>query len=146
MTNKKTNKQKSKSSVTYNKTPSNPLGLPFGFLTELKMEESDDGNYELIDDLLFNDVKLGVIIVKKGFVTDFASIPSALRWLIKSDEYDIRAPSVIHDMLYSVPHTTTREEADSVLYRAMIARGAPKWKAGLVYAGLRVGGASHYGN
>jgi len=140
MTNKKTNKHrvKDKSSVTYREAELS-RGLMTGFLTDLEVKESSNGNYKLIDDLVFNDKILGLIAVNVGFVTDFATVPAIGRFIVRNDEFVIRAPSVLHDfLLYS--GAVTRAEADGVLYRAMLLRGAPKWKAALVYVAVRIYG------
>jgi hypothetical protein len=48
-----------------------------------------------------------------------------------------------HDYLYSVGRVS-RELADKVLYEACILTGVPAWKASAIYAGVRIGDASHY--
>lgn len=101
------------------------------------------GRFELTSPLIYVDESLGVIIVNEGFCTDFATVPGFLKWIVDNDEYDIRAPSVIHDKLYE-DGLFERKICDQVLYRAMLLRGAPKWKALLVYWSVRVFGNSHY--
>ena len=77
------------------------------------------------------------IVAEVGFVTDFASIPRLLGWAFGDIAH---RPSLPHDLEYSGKGTLTREMADKVLYEACILSGVPKWKANLIYAGVRVGG------
>jgi hypothetical protein len=87
-----------------------------------------------------------------GFVTDFASIPRPLWWLLpKWGKYGKAA--VIHDFLYrnhfyevktalgaflKVP--CGRKRADQIMLEAMEVSNTPKWQQYLIYAGLRIGG------
>jgi hypothetical protein len=38
-----------------------------------------------------------------------------------------------------------RETADAVLYEACLLSGIPKWRAYGIWAGVRIGGGSHFG-
>lgn len=58
------------------------------------------------------------ITVPAGFVTDFASIPSALRGFLSPTGQEGRA-AIIHDYLYW-EHSCTREQADWILRLGMI--------------------------
>lgn len=79
-----------------------------------------------------------IITVPTGFITDFASIPWVLwSWLPSWGKYGKAA--VIHDYIYQT-HCKTREEADKIFYEAMLVGGTKKWKAGLMYYGVRIGG------
>ena len=83
--------------------------------------------------------------VKRGFETDFASIPRIFRWLIsKLGRYNKAA--VIHDAIYQDAVTTTndyvftRAEADLCFLDGMEDFGVVKWKRNLMYWGVRIGG------
>ena len=83
-----------------------------------------------------------IIKVPKGFVTDFASVPQLLWfWLPYWGKYGKAA--IVHDRLY---HTreTSRRMADLIFYEAMQVEGTPKWKARLMYWGVRMGGYLSY--
>lgn len=94
------------------------------------------------DDFIYqSDVAGQTITVPMGFITDFASIPQAC--LSMFGEIAQR-PSVIHDFLYTkviVP----RGIADKVLLEAMELTGVSWLQRKMIYAGVRVGGGSHYG-
>jgi hypothetical protein len=85
-----------------------------------------------------------LITVPEGFITNFASIPKALRWYIDTTDPIIRSASVIHDFLY-VNKIGTRAWADRILREAMLASGATQIKAQLAYLGVRIGGSTHWG-
>jgi len=86
------------------------------------------------------------VCVPKGFLTDGASVPS-FAWRLT---YPPRHPRVIeaavlHDYLYAT-HAggVTRLQADQIFYAVLLAEGATRWKARLMYAGVRIGGARAY--
>lgn len=59
--------------------------------------------------------------------------------------YGMRA-AILHDWLYATG-LLPRAECDAVLSRALqISDGTARWRAWLLWAGVRIGGASHYGS
>ncbi|KAF1072694.1 MAG: hypothetical protein GAK45_00129 [Pseudomonas citronellolis] len=52
--------------------------------------------------------------------------------------------ATIHDQLYTIAQLP-RRDCDAVFYRALRAEGVARWRAWIMYAGVRLGGASHYG-
>lgn len=115
------------------------------FLSPLRVEEVDEfaGTWRLTEPLAFDSEVLGrVVTVPAGFVTDFASVPRIL------GIYDLEGgrcnkAAVIHDWLYSV-QCVDRETCDKVLREAIRASGYSAITAGLFYAAVRLGGASHW--
>jgi hypothetical protein len=85
------------------------------------------------------------IVVPKGFVTDFASIPRFL-WAIVGGPADgkYRLAAVIHDFLYRTHGLATRPQCDSVLLEAMQVCGVGWWTRTQIYSGVRVGGSRSY--
>lgn len=66
------------------------------------------------------------IVVERGFVTDFASVPQALWWAFpRCGKYGNAA--VVHDWLYWV-QTRSRKESDLVFLEAMIVLDVPVYK------------------
>lgn len=55
---------------------------------------------------------------------------------------------ILHDQLYTdhcvsfenIWEEISRQEADEILYHALLDEGCPKWKAISVYLGVRIGG------
>lgn len=84
-------------------------------------------------------------MVSKGFITDFGSVPSLSKSLVDDDDPDLLFASLPHDFLYKHRGWFTgcrlsRAQADEVLWEAMLAVGAPRFKAWLIYNAVRIGG------
>ncbi|WP_250538175.1 MULTISPECIES: DUF1353 domain-containing protein [unclassified Caballeronia] len=116
------------------------------FLTDLHVENAsgtDDGKWRLTAPLVYeSDIAGETFVVPPGFVTDYASVPRAplVYWLCGDTS---TLASVVHDFLYTT-HPVAREVADAVLKEASLLTGVAKWRAWLMWAGVRVGGASHW--
>ncbi len=79
-----------------------------------------------------------VIKVPKNFVTDFASTPPAIWWLIPPwGRYGKAA--VLHDYLYKT-HKCSRKQADDIFLEAMEVLGVEKWRRFLMYRAVRIFG------
>ena len=79
-----------------------------------------------------------VITIPKGFITDFASVPWMLwSWLPSWGKYGKAA--VVHDYLYQ-HHQVSRGMSDLIFYEAMLVGDTRKWKARLMYFGVRLFG------
>lgn len=85
------------------------------------------------------------IQVEKGFVTDFASIPRPLWFLVGAPaEGKYRKIAVIHDKLYRTKGLATRRQSDAVLLEGMKCSGVnwlTRWE---VYLGVRLFGHFNY--
>jgi len=79
------------------------------------------------------------IIVPKGFVTDFASIPQSLWSLGLSPHGQYSRAAVIHDYLYWA-QACTREQSDRLLLIAMKESKVGSFDELLVYQGVNLGG------
>lgn len=90
----------------------------------------------------YSDVAHATITVDAGFTTDFNSQPRVLWNVLPPTEYGESA--VLHDDLYREGKLNgvviDRELADRVHREFLIWRGAPKWKVGAYFYGLRLGG------
>jgi hypothetical protein len=117
-----------------------------GFLSRCVLQVADDqdeGKWILVQDLLYvSDVAKRMFTVPAGFQTDLASVPRLpLVFLLAGD--CAREAAVVHDYLYST-HQVDRATADAVLREASAVTGVPWWRRQLMYAGVRMGGASHW--
>lgn len=117
------------------------------FVTTLKTDQIDRRTFTLLADLVLADDDERVITVPAGFTTDFASIKvlhNAFLFVLFAlvSGYGNYAATV-HDWLYE-HGSLTRNEADAVLYRALRAEGVARWRAWLMWAGVRIGGAKQY--
>jgi hypothetical protein len=107
------------------------------FHTPLRVEKVDARNWRLTDDLVYVTSWGWPITVPKGFVTDFASTPRPIWWLMPpSDEYD--AAAVVHDWFYR--NHFTRWLCDGLFYEAGNALLVPFWKIWTMYFFLRLFG------
>lgn len=113
------------------------------FLTYLDLREAEKVDEWIVLNPLIYETKTGMQIkVPKGFITDLASIPQALRSLIDVNGIS-RSPAVIHDYLYCM-QPFDRDECDKILVEALESRGASTLECDTFYAGVRLGGASHW--
>ena len=115
------------------------------FTTPLIVEPINNRQWELIDEFsyytnLFD--KSTTIIVPKGFITDFASVPRFL-WSIFPPWDKYGKAAVLHDYLYSY-QIFERKICDRIFYEAMTVLGVPWWKRKVMYLAVRVFGESHY--
>jgi len=117
------------------------------FLDELELCEADDnvddGKWRLGKPLSYSSkVARRVITVPAGFETDLASVPRlpVVYWLCGGRA---NKPAVVHDFLYT-KGILPRDVADAVFLEAMQAVGVPFIYRRLMWAGVRLGGASHY--
>lgn len=111
--------------------------------------------YMMLEDFSAIDPVFGKITAIKLFQTNYASIDIFHNiWLfvfyaLLADYGDKSA--TIHDWLYSgygigecSIYYPTRKECDQIMYRLLRAEGVARWRAWMFYAGVRVGGSSHY--
>lgn len=121
---------------------------------QIRMIQDDE--YELLRDFGYVDEVQGLILVPKGFKTNFASIEGLRVALFPIyaalANYGDRA-ATIHDYLYSgypivkadgSEFFPTRKEADDVFYRALRAEGIARWRAWMFWSGVRIGGEKYY--
>lgn len=124
------------------------------FVTPLRAEKLSERNWELLEALIYkSDTLNDYIVVPKGFVTNFASVPRLpFMYLLFGGIGDEAA--TLHDWLYSTLCSidVSRAKADKILRGVIIEcltkDGKAKWKAMLIayamWAGVRIGGASHW--
>ena len=102
-----------------------------------------NGLYRLEEDIYIPFAAGFELIIPKGFVTDWASVPTILHWFIKPTHHKILRASLIHDWLYCT-HITSRQVADSIFYQVMRIDGMPRWKAKLCFWSAQVFGKNGY--
>ena len=112
------------------------------FTNTLKTEELSRKSWRLLDDLTFGD-----ITVPKGFITDYSSI-SVFHNILLFPFYALFASygnyaATVHDYLYTEAKRS-RKVCDHIFYLALRAKGVAKWRAWLMWAGVRLGGSKAY--
>jgi hypothetical protein len=116
------------------------------FVTPLDCRALLDGeNWELLRDLVVDVGQPGGkdhIRIKKGFVTDFGSVPGFLQFFV-SPQGKSKPAYVLHDWLYrNQPYNQL--VCDGLLVDAMECLGVGWLQRNLVYRGLRLGGFVTY--
>ena len=104
--------------------------------------QPDRKTWRLLAPFSYLDPDHGLVKVPAGFLTDFASVP---RWPLTFallGQYG-HAAAVLHDWLYS-RRLLGRADADRVFLNALRSSGIARWRAWLMYAGVRIGGATRY--
>lgn len=106
------------------------------FVSPLELEYIDGKNWRVIAAFDYESGVLGeIVMVPAGFVTDFASTPRALWWLLPPTG-PWGKPSVIHDLLYRTKGLATKDQADLVFLEAMTAIGVGQWTREIMFIGV----------
>ena len=115
------------------------VGIVPQFRTWLDVRQVDEENWEHLGEYIFDSAVFGGrIIVPKGRLTDFASVPRApITYMVAGGRAN--GPAAIHDYLYS-DQFCTREVADKVFMEAMLTDGTEfgqrplsDWLANVMY-------------
>jgi hypothetical protein len=111
------------------------------FLDPLILRAYAKGEWVLMTDFRYQSIDGTIYTVPRYFITDLASTPWLVTPLLQGIED--RACGVVHDWLYC-QNELPREVCDALFFEMLLAMDADKRRAGLMYAGLRVGGGSRY--
>jgi len=87
-------------------------------------------------------VEAAGIEVNEGFITDLASTPKFLWWIVPPFGKYIKA-AVIHDYLYT-NGIGTKERADYLFLDIMLKAEVPKWKAHAMYKAVKYFGSGSF--
>ena len=114
------------------------------FESKLRTEEHAPGYDRLTDSLVYRSERFDrIFIVPAGFITNYATLPPFVpRFLIRKLGRH-RKGAVLHDYLYNADtkyQAFNRSQCDSLFYDAMRDEGVPRWKASLMFSGVRAGG------
>jgi hypothetical protein len=106
------------------------------FKTKLRVE-SDGKYWKLLEPLIFESAKYGVIRVPTGFRTDFASVPRIplVYSLFGNTSHNA---AVVHDWLYSGRAKISRKGADEVFIEAMKCKKQSKWRREPMFWAVRL--------
>lgn len=109
------------------------------FKTKLVVREPNGkpGNWILERDLIYQG-KTDIIVVPKGFVTDFASVPKIF-WNILPPFGKYTKAAVIHDYLYFTK-MFSREDSDGIFLRIMEELEVSWVKRKTIYRAVRMFG------
>ena len=104
------------------------------------VRQSTDSTWQLLEDVVYQGRK-ETFTVKRGFTTDFASVPRIFTWLIpKYGRYTQAA--VLHDHLCVESHAGrfARHDADGIFRRSMRELGVGFLRRWLMWVAVRFGG------
>lgn len=110
------------------------------FESELVVREVGLHQWEVTEDLVYRG-REDLFRVGTGFVTNFASVPRLLRWLIpKYGRYN--KATVLHDYLCEQANLGNfdRSDADGIFRRCLREAGVAYVRRWLMWAGVRLGG------
>lgn len=106
------------------------------FITTLKVEQvseatgSKNALWRITEPLIYESDKLGMIIVDRGTLTDFASVPRLpITYLLAGGKSN--APGVLHDNLYGTHNTgrdreVSRLQSDNIIFEAILDAYSPE--------------------
>jgi hypothetical protein len=111
----------------------------------LLMHEPGCMLWRVAKECLYRSQKFDRLVrVPVGFKTDLASVPQAL-WHIFPPCGPYLEAAVVHDYLYSLGgDSKDRERADAIFLEAMEEIGVSPMSRRLIWAAVRVFGASHF--
>lgn len=104
---------------------------------EVHKEDARGNVFRLLEPLDTSD-----FVIPVGFESDGASVPRVLWRLIFPPIDPVALPAaVVHDYIYrEQPEGWTRDRADTLFLRLLIADGVARWRAWLAWLGVRIGG------
>lgn len=113
------------------------------FSGALDLRAYKPGEWVLLEDFKYHARSGEEFVVPRWFITDLASIP----WLVQPmfDDVEHREAGVVHDWLYCT-QLVSRQRADELFREMVEVLGCGTTRSGLMYAGLRAGGWSHWDN
>lgn len=119
------------------------MKAPARFHKPLTVEHIGEGQWRLTQYLAFYSAKFDrMLIVKEGFVTDFASVPRVPgAYLLFAGIGESAA--VVHDALYTSGEVS-RKAADEIYLEALEASGVSAWRRLPMFWAVRAFGASRY--
>lgn len=112
------------------------------FSSTLRTEQLGRKEFRLLAPLYFGDVTVPI-----NFITNYASI-GVFHNILLYPIYALFAgygnyAATVHDYLYSQGNLS-RKQCDQIFYLALRDEGIARWRAWLMWAGVRIGGARAY--
>ena len=113
-----------------------------GFSGKIVVEQWEQW-WVLREPLVYECADGTIIRVPELFVTDFASVPRPLWWLLPPADPAYSRAGLVHDRLYET-HAVDRASADAIFYEAMRVSGTGILRAWPMYRAVRLGGGASY--
>jgi len=115
--------------------------MPSSFTSKLVVTKIGTRSWALFRDLEYHVGHEGSdnrVLVPKGFITDFASIPRPF-WIIFPPDGEYTAAAVVHDFLYN-SQSRTRKQSDEIFLEAMQVLKVNLFKRLIIYRAVRTFG------
>jgi len=102
----------------------------------MKFEQIGEDSWESTENQIFEYGKGGIsVLIEKGFVTDFATLPWIVKFFIDKTDPKYALPCAVHDKNYASKRFS-KIMADAILYQALKESGVdPKIRLGF-YLGV----------
>lgn len=113
--------------------------MPF-LRSPVQLEVRGDGRFTLVQGVIYQG-RRDCYRIPAGFVTDLASVPQALQWLVDDHGTYTRA-AILHDYLWGehrAGRLVSRRDADGLFRRVMREEGTPLLQRWLMWAAVRIG-------
>ena len=104
------------------------------------VRQVDAGVWELVEPLEYHG-NTHRFVIEAGFLTDFATVPRLVSWLIP--RYGVYTPcAILHDYLCELGHVGmfNRRDADGIFRRSLRELGVSGPRRYLMWTGVRAGG------
>ena len=105
-----------------------------GFLNQVEYESIGEGLYRLCKPLVYIDKNDVTYVVKKGFITDLATIPKRLHFILPPNG-DYEESAVLHDYLLKSGYKRSR--ASSLFLESMLSDNVRLREAVTLYVGVK---------
>ena len=109
------------------------------FIQDCNFELGPPGHFITVGNFIYQSDYKGIVTIKEGFKTDFASIPNTIpRWLFDPMRHARRA-ALPHDYLCRIAMShKERVAADHVFYEAMGDEGVKQWRRVIMFSAVRM--------
>lgn len=123
------------------------IGVELPLLDDIYCNEGTRTFYcvmcDIQDDIIWDNGSVWRVIIKKGTLTDLASVPDALLSVVPSNDYRFWIGPLYHDKAYQTKDLS-REDADMMLMEVSEYYGLTGYRAFFGSLGVRIGGSKHY--
>lgn len=114
--------------------------IPLNTLDTRLIDDSGSGKWLLLSPFVYDSKLIGRVVVPKGYITDFASVPriAVAYWLAGNT---CRRAATVHDWLCDGgPPKVSRSMADAVFNEIAIVYGIPWWRRIPMWTAIRLYG------
>ena len=105
-----------------------------GFLNQAQYEDIGEGLYRLCKPLVYIDKNDDIYVVEKGFITDLATIPKRLHFILPPDG-DYEESAILHDWM--LKNGYSRSRSSSIFFESMISDNIVLHEAVILYLGTK---------